>query len=115
MPEFEPGDGDKKYEVEAIRNSAVYAKETDRYLRGLYYLIAWKGYSKEENTWEPFSAVMYLWKIVSTFHKNPPEKPTVTSALLDSTPPMTKPTIQLHTKRKRGQLKRHAKKHTKTR
>ena len=39
MPEFEPGDN-KKYEVEAIRDSAVYAKEANRYLPGLYYLVA---------------------------------------------------------------------------
>ena len=37
--EFEPGN-DKEYEVEAIRDSAVYAKEADGHLPGLYYLIA---------------------------------------------------------------------------
>ena len=36
---FEMGK-DKKYKVKAIRDSAVYAKETDRYLPGLYYLVA---------------------------------------------------------------------------
>ena len=49
VPEFEPGD-DKEYEVEAIRDSAVYAKEADGHLPGLYYLVAWKDYPKEENT-----------------------------------------------------------------
>ena len=39
VPEFEPGD-DKEYKLEAIRDSAVYAKEADRHLLGLYYLIA---------------------------------------------------------------------------
>ena len=39
VPEFELGD-DKEYEVEAIRNSAVYAKETDGQLSKLYYLVA---------------------------------------------------------------------------
>ena len=37
--EFEPGN-DKEYEVEAIQDSAVYAKEADGYLPGLYYLVA---------------------------------------------------------------------------
>lgn len=37
--EFEASN-DKKYEVEAIQDSAVYAKEADRYLLGLYYLVA---------------------------------------------------------------------------
>ena len=49
VPEFEPGN-DKEYKVEAIRDSAVYTKEADRYLPGLYYLVAWKGYQEEENT-----------------------------------------------------------------
>ena len=59
VPEFEPGDN-KEYEVEAIRDSAVYAKEADGHLPGLYYLVAWKDYSEEENTWKPFSTVMHL-------------------------------------------------------
>ena len=50
VPEFESGDDDKKYELEAIRDSAVYAKEANRHLPGLYYLVVWKGYLKEENT-----------------------------------------------------------------
>ena len=49
VPEFETGD-DKEYEMEAIRDSAVYAKEVDGHLPGLYYLVAWKGYPKEEST-----------------------------------------------------------------
>ena len=49
LPEFEPGD-DKKYKVEAIQNSTVYVKKVDEHLPGLYYLVAWKSYSKEENT-----------------------------------------------------------------
>ena len=92
VPEFEPGD-DKEYEIEAIRDSAVYAKEADGHLPGLYYLVAWKGYPKEENTWELSSAVMHLRKMVSTFHKDHSEKPTVISAPLDFAPPMTKPTV----------------------
>ena len=96
---MEPGN-DKKYEVEDIRGSAVYAKEVDKHLPRLYYLVAWKGYPEEENTWEPSPADMHLRKMVRTFHKDYPEKPTVTSAPLDSAPPMAKPTIQLPAKRK---------------
>ena len=33
----------KEYKVKAIQNSAVYAKELECYLPGLYYLVAWKG------------------------------------------------------------------------
>ena len=104
VPEFElePGD-DKEYEVEAIRDSAVYAKEVDRHLPGLYYLVAWKGYPEEKSTWEPSWAVIHLRKMVSTFYKDHPKKPTATSVPLDSAPPMAKPTIQLPAKQKRGQ------------
>ena len=99
--------------MEAIRDSAVYAKEADGHLPGLYYLVAWKGYPEEENTWEPSSAVMHLRKIVSTFYKDHPEKSIATSAPLDSAPPIAKPTIQLSGKWKRGQPTGHAKKHAK--
>ena len=48
----EPEAGDsEEYEVEAIWDSAVYANESESgQLPSLYYLVAWKGYPKEENT-----------------------------------------------------------------
>ena len=54
--EFE-ADDDKEYEVDGIRDSAVYARESAGQLPGLYYLVSWKSYPKEENTWEPASAI----------------------------------------------------------
>ena len=45
--------GDNKggeYKVEAIRDSAVYARESAGHLLGLYYLVSWKRYLEEENT-----------------------------------------------------------------
>ena len=104
-PEFDAGN---KYEVEAIMDSAVYAKEAEGHLPGLYYLISWKGYPEEENTWEPSSAVMHLRKMISAFHKDHPEKPTATSPPTDSAPPMAKPSVKPpvkpSTKRKQGRL-----------
>ena len=47
--EFEAGN-DKEYEVDGIRDSAVYARELAGQLSGLYYLVLWKGYPEEENT-----------------------------------------------------------------
>ena len=114
VPEFKPG-VDKEYEVKAIQESAVYAKEGDGNLLGLYYLVAWKGYPEEENIWKPSSAVMHLRKMVSTFYKDHPEKPTTTTAPLDSTLRMAKPTIQLPTKQKRGRPTGRTTKYTKTR
>ena len=46
---FEAGN-DKKYEFDGIWDSAVYIRESARQLPGLYYLVLWKGYPKEENT-----------------------------------------------------------------
>ena len=39
VPEFEPGNN-KKYKVEAIQASAVYAKEANKHLLELNYLVA---------------------------------------------------------------------------
>ncbi len=92
--ELDEGDSNE-YEVEAICDSEVYTKESDSsQLPGLYYLVSWKDYSKEENTWEPTLAVLHLRKLISTFHHDYLEKPTVTSPPIDSTPPMARPTVK---------------------
>ena len=89
MPEFEPGD-DKEYKVEAIQDSAVYTKEADGHLSGLYYLVAWKSYPEKKNTWKPSSTVIHLRMMVSIFYKDYLEKSIVTSIPLDSAPPIAK-------------------------
>ena len=100
-----------EYEVEAICDSAVYAKESESgHLPGLYYLVSWKGYPEEENTWEPALAVQHLRKLISSFHKDHPDKPTATSEAINTTPPMARPTVRPTAtatalpKRKRGRL-----------
>ena len=108
VSELDTGDNSKEYKVEAIWDSAVYAMESELgHLPGLYYLVAWKGYPEEENTWEPVSAVQHLRKLISSFHKDHPEKPTATSPPVNSAPPIAmpivKPTAKSITKRKRGQ------------
>ena len=48
--ELDAGDENGEYEVEAIRDSEVYARESESgHLPGLYYLVSWKGYPEEEN------------------------------------------------------------------
>ena len=47
--EFEAGNG-KKYKVDGIEDSAIYARELAGQLLGLYYLVPWKGYPEEKNT-----------------------------------------------------------------
>ena len=119
LEELDAGDNDSgEYEVEAIRDSAVYARESELgHLPGLYYLVSWKRYPEEENTWEPASAVQHLRKLISSFHKDHPNKPTATSLTINTVPPMArlsvKPTEPL--KRKRERPIGRAKKRTKAR
>ena len=107
--------GDKigEYKVEAIWESEVYTKEADRHLSQLYYLVVWKSYPEEENTWEPFLAIMHLQKMINTFYKDHPKKPTAISPFLDSAPPMAKLTVNFPAKQKQRQLKKRATKRAK--
>ena len=94
----------KEYKVETIWDSAVHASklESDQ-LPSLYYLVAWKRYPKEENIWEPLSAVQHLKKLINFFHKDQQEKPTTTSPPIDSTLPIARLTIRpISLNRKRG-------------
>lgn len=107
--EFEASDKEE-YEVEEIQNNVVYAKELEKgYLLGLYYLVSWKGYLEEENTWESMLAVQHFRKLLSIFHKDNPDKPTATSFSINIAPPMAWPIVHLttwlcskQTKQKRG-------------
>ena len=93
--ELDTGDDSGEYKVEAIRDSAVYARESESgHLPGLYYLVFWKGYLEEENTWEPASAVQHLRKLISSFYKDYPDKPTATSPAIDTASPMARPTVK---------------------
>ena len=86
--------GDKEYEVKAIIDSTVYGQQiNNNQIPGFYYFILWKGYLEKKNTWEPSLAVIHLWKLISTFHKKHPEKPTATALRLDSAPPMVRPMV----------------------
>ena len=103
---FEAGSNNKEYKVKDIRDSAVYARESEiDHLLGFYYLVSWKSYSKDENTWEPVLAVKHLRKLVSIFDKNHPNNPTATSLPIDLAPPMAKciASPNVNGKQKRGQ------------
>lgn len=41
---------DKKYKVESIKDNAIYVKKAQCQLLGLYYLIFYKRFPKEEDT-----------------------------------------------------------------
>lgn len=64
------------------------------HLLELYYLVSCKSYSDKKNTWESALAVQHLWKLITTFHKHYPDKPTATFLPINTAPPMPKPSIK---------------------
>lgn len=50
----------KEYKIEIVKNSIIYNKAAEDQILGLYYLISWKHYTKNESIWKPVSTVIYL-------------------------------------------------------
>ena len=100
-PKFDIGNN-KKYKVEVIIDSAVYAKEAEGQWLDLYYLVSWNGYLEEKSTWELFSTIMHFQKMISTFRKDNLKKPMVISLSLNSALPIAKPSVKPSTKQKQG-------------
>ena len=103
-------DNSEEYKVKVIWDSAVYAKESKGHLPMLYYLVVWKSYPEEENIWKCVSAIQYLKKLISLFHKDHLEKPTVTSPPVNFALPMARLTV---IKRKQGRPANNANKQAK--
>ena len=93
--EFDTNDNEEEYKVEAMWDSAVYARESKSdQLPGLYYVVSLKRYPEEENICEQASTVQHLRKLISLFHKDHPDKPTATFPTIDTAPPMARPTVR---------------------
>ena len=105
----------KEYKVKAIWDSAVYASKLESgQILSLYYLVAWKGYPKEKNTWEPSFAVQHLKNLINSFYKNHLEKLTATFPLINSASPMASPPLRLTPfKQKEGRSASSTSKHAK--
>jgi len=65
-------EGEPQYEVEEVRDS-------QRHRGHLQYLVHWKGYSREEDTWEPMSHLSHAPEHVHEFHTKYPDKPSPTN------------------------------------
>jgi hypothetical protein len=61
-------EGEEEYEVEKILNSRKVGRQ-------LQYLIRWKGYGPEEDTWQPKADVANAPELVQQFHRQHPEAP----------------------------------------
>ena len=68
-------DGEEEYEVDHIRDSKMFG-------RTLKYLVCWKGYSEEEDTWEPLNNLRNSPQAVDEFHTRNPGAPCSINALL---------------------------------
>ena len=55
-----------EYEVEEILNSKFYRRK-------LKYLVKWKGYGSEENTWELEDNLTHAKCLIEEFHKRKPQ------------------------------------------
>jgi hypothetical protein len=62
-------DGENEYEVDQILDSR-------RFNRSVNYLVSWKGYGPEENTWEPHKHLKNCSDKLVDFHLKFPTKPT---------------------------------------
>ena len=95
--------GDNKsgeYKVGSIYDSKVYTREPKfgYHLPRLYYLIIWKRYPEKDNTWEPVLAVQHIKKLINSFHKDYPDKPTAILLSINIAPLITKTIIKLANK-----------------
>ncbi len=66
--QLEVEDEEQEWVVEDIRDSCVRSRE-------LQYLVKWKGFPEEENTWEPVAHLGNSMELVEEFHQANPEKP----------------------------------------
>ena len=81
----------------------IYGYETQSELLNLYYLALWKSYLEEKSIWEPLIVVIYLQKLINTFHKEYLEKLTTTCPFLNYTQRITRLIIsKKQTKQKHG-------------
>jgi uncharacterized protein (DUF952 family) len=79
-PHPEEIDGSLEYEIEAIIQSEIKNTRTRRNGRtrnhkSLIFLVKWKGYPHDENTWEPASELDGAQEAIEEFYRNNPQAP----------------------------------------
>jgi len=63
---------EQEYEVEEILD----VRQTSK---GQEYLVSWKGYSMEENSWEPEGNLQNCQQAINSYHRQHPEAPMKTN------------------------------------
>ena len=88
-------DEDPEYEVEEILDSRIINNNIE-------YLVKWKGYPPEENTWEPLKHLENCQKVREEFHQRNPGRPED-----DQTPLAAIPTERTHSAQTAKDRKKH--------
>ena len=60
-------DGEPEYEVEQVLDSQIYCRK-------LQFLVAWKGYGREENLWISANDI-HAPDLIKTFYQTHPDAP----------------------------------------
>ena len=73
-------EGAEEYEVENILDSRFFRSK-------LEYLVKWKGYGPQENSWQPEENLANSKKLITKFHKQHPNSPRrISTAIWDTMP-----------------------------
>ena len=75
--------GEKEYEVAEILDTRTTFSNKE-------YLVSWKGYSREENSWEPEANLQKCQQAISSYYQWHPEIPNLTSQVPPLHPRKTK-------------------------
>lgn len=69
-----------EYEVEKVLDSRL------SHRKGLEYLVKWKGYGREDNSWEPAKNLQNARVAISLFHRSHPQAPHNIGAIFSTIP-----------------------------
>ena len=66
-------DDEEEWEVDFIKDS----RWTNRLRRSVQYLVHWKGFNNDEDTWEPAGNLVHASDTIADFHQKHPHKPRI--------------------------------------
>ena len=66
-------DNEEEWEVDFIKDS----RWANRLRRSVQYLVHWKGFNNDEDTWEPARNLVHASDAIAEFHQEYPHKPRI--------------------------------------